>query len=254
MTFRRYVAIGDSFTEGVGDVDESRPNGVRGWADRVAEVMSRRDPDFGYANLAIRGRKLAPILAEQMGPALELEPDLVSLYAGANDIMRPKVDIDSLTSALDDAVQRICASGAHVVLFTPHRTRRSAIAPVLRPRFAKLRDRTRDLAARYDATLVEYWDIDEYQDERYWSEDRIHMAPLGHQRMAVAVLDALGIEHSLTVAQVPDAVTPGIPERITTNLRWMRAHAGPWVKRRLTGVSSGDALAPRWPELTGIHV
>lgn len=253
MTFSRYVAIGDSFTEGVGDVDPSRPNGVRGWADRVAEVMSRHDPDFGYANLAIRGRKMAPILSEQMGPALALEPDLVSLYAGANDIMRPNVDIDSLTSGLDDAVRQLRASGARVVLFTPHRTRRSTFAPVLRPRFAQLRDRTREVAARYDATLVEYWNIDEYQDERYWSEDRIHMAPPGHQRMAIAVLDALGIEHSLALEHAPDVV-PGIPERIANNLRWTGAHAVPWVKRRLTGVSSGDALSPRWPELTALHI
>ena len=63
MTFHRYVALGDSFTEGVGDPDHSRPNGLRGWADRVAEVLAQQADDFGYANLAIRGRKLGPIVA-----------------------------------------------------------------------------------------------------------------------------------------------------------------------------------------------
>ena len=78
MPFHRYVALGDSFTEGVGDNDASLPNGVRGWADRVAEVLA--GDDFTYANLAIRGRQLLPILADQIEPALEMKPDLVSIY------------------------------------------------------------------------------------------------------------------------------------------------------------------------------
>ena len=53
-SYQRYVAIGDSWTEGVGDPDETRPNGVRGWADRVAEALAARREDFRYANLAIR--------------------------------------------------------------------------------------------------------------------------------------------------------------------------------------------------------
>ena len=101
MTFHRYVALGDSFTEGVGDPDPERPNGLRGWADRVAEVLATRTDDFGYANLAIRGRKLDGILAEQVEPALALEPDLVTIYAGANDIMRPRVDLDALADRYD---------------------------------------------------------------------------------------------------------------------------------------------------------
>src|SRR4051794_17875285 len=54
-TFHRFVALGDSFTEGVGDPDPARPNGLRGWADRVAEAIAADNPDFRYANLAIRG-------------------------------------------------------------------------------------------------------------------------------------------------------------------------------------------------------
>ena len=79
----RYVALGDSFTEGVGDDDQARPNGVRGWADRVAEQLGAADPGFGYANLAIRGRKLRQIMAEQVDAAVALKPTLVSIYAGA---------------------------------------------------------------------------------------------------------------------------------------------------------------------------
>ena len=116
--FHRYVALGDSFTEGVGDPDPTRPNGVRGWADRVAEVLATRTDDFGYANLAIRGRTLRPIIDEQLEPALALEPDLVTIYAGGNDLLRPRVDVDALGEVYDDAIGRLIATGATVGLFT----------------------------------------------------------------------------------------------------------------------------------------
>lgn len=87
--FTRYVALGDSFTEGVGDPDPRHPNGLRGWADRVAEQLAARSAHFGYANLAIRGRLLGPIVDEQVDAAVALEPDLVTVYAGGNDLMRP---------------------------------------------------------------------------------------------------------------------------------------------------------------------
>ena len=117
-TYHRYVAIGDSWTEGLGDPDPGRPNGLRGWADRVAEVLATRSDDFGYANLAIRGRRVNEILEEQLEPALALGPDLISIQGGGNDFLRPGIDIDGLVDALDSAVAESVRAGAEVVLFT----------------------------------------------------------------------------------------------------------------------------------------
>lgn len=52
--YHRYVAIGDSQTEGVGDGDDRV--GLRGWADRLAERLAAANPGLEYANLAVRGR------------------------------------------------------------------------------------------------------------------------------------------------------------------------------------------------------
>jgi len=75
--WRRFVAIGDSFTEGIGDPDAAAPGGHRGWADRVADVLAKDVDDFAYANLAVRGKLIAQITAEQIEPAVALKPDLV---------------------------------------------------------------------------------------------------------------------------------------------------------------------------------
>jgi lysophospholipase L1-like esterase len=251
-TWHRYVAIGDSFTEGVGDPDPARPNGLRGWADRVAEVLAGTSDDFGYANLAIRGRKLRGVLEEQMEPALALGPDLVTSYAGANDILRPRVDIDGLATAYDEAVGRLVGSGATVVLFTAFDPGGSAIYRPMRGRFALYTEAVREIADRHQTLLVDFWRMREYRDFGYWDTDRMHLGPAGHQRMAMAVLDTLGVTHSL------DALPPTAHHELSgrelraKNIEWARTHAAPWVHRRLTGRSSGDSISPRRPALAPI--
>ncbi len=247
MTFRRFVALGDSFTEGVGDPDPTLPNGVRGWADRVADVLGSQTDGFGYVNLAIRGRKLRQVLSEQLEPALVLGPDLVTIYAGGNDIMRPSVDLDALVAEYDDAIGRLAAAGARVVVFTAFDPAGFPIFAAGRGRFAVYNELVREVADRHGATLVDFWRMREYRDQRMWADDRLHMATPGHQRMAIAVLDALDVEHDLQPFSLPEVSSVSTRERLAANRAWVATHAGPWVKRRLTGTSSGDTLSPRWP-------
>lgn len=247
MAFHRYVALGDSFTEGVGDHDATRPNAVRGWADRVAEVLAH--DDFTYANLAIRGRKLLPILAEQIEPTIAMQPDLVTIYAGANDVLRPRVDIDGLIEAYDTAIGRLADTGARVVMFTAYDPGGSAVFGALRGRFAIYNALVRQVAERHGATLVDFWRLRDYRDDRLWDADRMHMSAAGHQRMAIAVLDVLGVAHDLAPLPLDERPVLSASDRRAANLEWARTHAAPWVKRRLTGTSSGDLVGARWPDL-----
>jgi lysophospholipase L1-like esterase len=249
-TYRTYVALGDSFTEGVGDPDPDRPNLVRGWADRVAEVLGSHDPEFRYANLAIRGRKLPAVLAEQVEPAIALRPDLVSVYAGGNDIMRPKVDLDALVTTYATALARVRACGAHLVLFTGFDLGWAPVLGRLRGRVAVYNELVREVADDLDATVVDFWRMREYRDPRLWAVDRIHMSALGHQHMAAQVLDALDVPHALALDPLPTLEPLTRAARREADLAWARAHAAPWVQRRLTGRSSGDGLAPRYAALT----
>ena len=245
----RYVALGDSFTEGVGDVDPTRPNGVRGWADRVAEVLAAPDPGFRYANLAVRGRQLRAILAEQLAPALAMDPDLVTIYAGANDILRATVDLDDLVAAYDEGVQALAATGARILMWTAYDPGHAPVLRTMRGRFATYNELVREVADAHGATVVDFWRMREYRDPRMWDTDRIHMSPLGHARMAMTVLDVLGVDHGL-VHDVLDPL-PEVPRREAreATIAWLRGFALPWVGRRLRGTSSGDDLVPRRPDL-----
>ncbi|GLZ35997.1 SGNH hydrolase [Lentzea sp. NBRC 105346] len=246
---KRFVALGDSFTEGVGDDDPTRPNGVRGWADRVAEVLAEKEPDFLYANLAVRGRLLGHVLRSQLKPALDMKPDLVSMYAGGNDLMRPRVDIDELMRGYRSAVARFTAAGARVVLFTGVDGVDDPVFRKMRGRVAIYNEHVRAIAADHDAVLVDMWSMRQLRDRRMWSDDRLHLNALGHNEVAIAVLDGLGVGHSLAATRLAPALVPDPRVRRQQDLRWAREHVVPWVVRRLRGQSSGDTVRPKQPEL-----
>lgn len=252
MTFLRYVALGDSFAEGVGDPDPTRPNGLRGWADRVAEVLAGRGPGFAYANLAIRGRKLTAILDEQVEPAIALRPDLITLYAGGNDLMRPSVDIDAIVARYDQAIGRLASTGATIVLWTGFDAGGSKVFGRMRGRTAIYNELVREVADRHGSVLVDFWRFPEFRDWRMWDADRLHLATPGHQQMAIRVLDTLGVPHALTPPTLPPHQRLSRTEQWREDLDWVRAHAAPWVKRRLTGASSGDGVTAKRPALEPI--
>lgn len=254
MVFLRYVALGDSFTEGVGDPDPARPNGVRGWADRVAEVLAAQPgaEDFGYANLAVRGRKLHQIVEEQIDPAVALQPDLVTIYAGANDILRPAVDIDALAAAYDEAIGRLRSTGATVGVFTAFDPGSYPLFRPTRGRYAVYTEWVREIADRHGCLIIDMWRRRDVPGWAMWAEDRLHLNAVGHHYMAELVLDTLGITHGFRQPRLPAPRLLSGREARAEHAAWARQHLGPWLHRRATGRSSGDSIQPKRPALAPI--
>lgn len=246
--WRRFVALGDSFTEGIGDPDPDVPGGYRGWADRVAEVLGRRRPDFEYANLAIRGRLYRQILDEQLEPAIALEPDLVSLFAGGNDVIRWG-DPDEIAAAMDDAVGLLAETGATIILWTGPDVGSTPVFNLIRGRTAIYNENMRAVAERHGAAIVDLWGLRGLTHEEMWAEDRLHFSPEGHLMIAAHVLDTLGVEHEPVPPEPAEDGNEPRPwrEARQEDLRWARTHLGPWVMRRLRGESSGDGVTPKRP-------
>lgn len=240
--------MGDSFTEGVGDYDPRFPNGVRGWADRVAEKLAKAQPGWEYANLAIRSKRLRHIIGEQLGPAVAMEPTLVTLYAGGNDILDFGTDIGALMRDYESLVAALADTGATLVLFTGFDVKVSALLEPLKKRNAFYNRRVREIAGQYGAVLVDYWCFDAFHDPRMWDSDRLHMSKAGHKHLASQVLDHLGVPHKIKRREWEPPVKPGLREWERRQRRWVRDWVLPLFGRKLRGVTLGDQLRPRWPE------
>jgi lysophospholipase L1-like esterase len=270
--FQSYVAIGDSFTEGVGD--EQSDGHVRGWADFVAlgfaaasehaasehgagehgasEHRAGEQP-FRYANLAIRGRKLGPLLDEQLQPALDLKPDLLSLNGGGNDIMRPRVSIESIAHQLRDAVITARDAGVHVLLLSGANP--SSHLPgggLVRRRGDELATAVLDMFPIDGVTYVDNWSDEGLGDIKYWAADKLHLNGLGHARVASNVLKRfeVPVPAEWGVDEVA-AAPPGVRSRNTA--AYYRQFVLPWIGRRLTGRSSGDGRVPKIATLTPVE-
>lgn len=252
--WQRFVAIGDSFTEGMDDPDDV--GAYRGWADRVAEQLAVTDPGLHYANLAVRGRLLTRIVEEQVPAALALRPDLVSLAGGGNDVLRRRLDLAQVAALLHDATVRLRDSGADVVLFTGiDPANRSPAAARLSPRVRAYNEQVRRTARETGALLVDLGAAGPVLDHpAMWSVDRLHLSPEGHHRVAQAVLEQLERPYVADWrVPPPEAVAAAWLIRRRADARWMRVHAAPWVHRRLTGRSSGDLVDPKRPGLSPVR-
>jgi len=251
--FQRYVAVGDSQTEGLNDGTEQ--TGYRGWADRLAEILAVHNPELGYANLAVRGRLAGQIRAEQTEAALAMEPDLVTVMGGLNDVFRPGFDPDTVSAELAAMISAFTAARATVVTFTfPDIAEIAPLVRRMRPRVLELNARIRTIARQHGAVLVDAFDHPFTTDPRMWSLDRIHASPQGHARIAAATAHALDLPGSDPSWTEPFPTLPPVRpwRRAGRELGWAAGVVGPWILRRLAGRSSGDDRVAKRPQLTSV--
>jgi lysophospholipase L1-like esterase len=249
-----FVALGDSFTEGLDDPRADHA-GYLGWADRFAEMLAALQPGLRYANLAVRGKTLGEVAQEQVPRAIAMAPDLVSLAAGGNDLLRPRGDPDALAEAFDGAVRALLITGCQVLVFTGFDPR-FPVVRLIRGKVAAYNMHLRAIADRHQCHLVDLWSMKVLHDPGAWSADRLHLTPDAHRRVALRACEVLGVPAAADWRE-PWPAAAGIassPARAwlaarRTDLRWARVHAAPWVARRVRGVSSGDGIGPKRPEL-----
>lgn len=251
-----YVAIGDSFTEGMSDPDPEKHDAWIGWADRLAASLSElaelEHLPFHYANLAVRGRLLADIVGPQLDRAIEMQPDLVSMVGGGNDLLRPNVDTNALMETIESAVVRLRQNGSDVLLATPVDPQEAGLLRPLRGRHAIHAANLFTVAQRHGCYILNLWGMPALRDWRLWADDRIHLTTEGHRRVALAALTALGhaTDEDDWRTPLPPADAATRSQELRAHAIWARGHLAPWVQRRMRGQSSGDHVEPKRPELS----
>ena len=251
MSFARYVAIGDSSTEGLEDPGEDGRH--RGWADRFAKhVASAQQTPLAYANLAVRGRKTREVLDLQLQPALAMRPDLATVFAGTNDVIRSTFRAEEVLADLRTMQVALRDAGATVLTITmPDISEIAPIAKKARPRLAIFNEGVRKLCAETGTLLLDVALDPTAVDRRYWHEDRLHANAEGHRLIAAGLARTLGLPG---FSEVPETVLPALPPRgpvsaTIDEVRWVANYLTPWLVRRVLGSSSGDGITAKRPQL-----
>ncbi|MEO5616830.1 MAG: SGNH/GDSL hydrolase family protein [Candidatus Eisenbacteria bacterium] len=255
VRFQRYVAIGDSSTEGIDDPDGR--GAYRGWSRRLAARIARQQGGVLYANFGVRGRTTREIREQQLAPALALRPDLATVFAGTNDVVGWRFGAAAVARDMEHMQRALMAGGATVVTFTlPDLTPVMPIARWIAPRIVALNNALRQAAASSGAILVDFAAYELGSDFRFWSGDRIHANAAGHARIAEALADALGLPGSDDSWKQP---MPALPQRTAWEVfaaesSWALRHLLPWVARAFAPRSSGEALDPGRISLTPVAI
>ena len=252
--FQRYVAIGDSSTEGLDDPDGR--GGYRGWSSRLAErVAASQSTPLLYANLAVRGRTTRKIRNEQLESAAGMRPDLVTLFSGTNDVVKPQFDADEVASDVEHMQRTLIAGGATMLGFTlPDLSLVMPIGRLIAGRVRALNDGLRRAAAASGAILVDVAKYPVAGDPRLWSQDRLHANSAGHERIANALAWALGLPGTddSWSQPLPTPWSRSFGEGVAAEWRWQRDYFLPWVWRHARGRSSGDGKTAKRPTLSPV--
>lgn len=248
--YESYVAIGDSFTEGL---DDRRPDGTfRGWADLVAARLAATTPGFRYANLAVRGRRMAHVLADQLPRAESLRPELLTVAAGGNDIIGFRCQVPELGRAMHEVLERLVATGGTVLVFTGFNAQgRLPFGRLLAGRAAEYNASVLASAEQLGVLVVDLWQLTGLYQDRMWAQDRLHLSTAGHALVAAGVLTALDVAGDHGPGHDPDEaeVRARWLAARRADVDWARTYFAPWVGRKVRGRSSGDLLDAKLPEL-----
>ena len=250
-TYARYVAIGDSSTEGLDDPDGR--GGYRGWANRLALHVAEAQPaPLLYANLAVRGRTTRDIRKQQLATALAMHPDLVTVFSGVNDVVRRDCNVKAVARDIELMQSACVAAGATVLTITmPDLSAVVPMARLMRDRLLTMNDLVRETCVRTGARCVDLAQHPVTSDMRLWSDDRLHANSEGHRRIAAALAQALGLSgHDGWWTQpLPADRASSIVARVTGEFRWTREHLLPWLWRHARGISSGDGMTAKRPAM-----
>jgi lysophospholipase L1-like esterase len=248
----RLIVVGDSISEGIAD---EKINGYyRGWADRVADVIASQNPDFQYANLAIRGKLLPQVVAHQVPAALKLigPNSVLSFHAGANDVIRPNYNPEITLPAYAKAVRDLANAGAQLMLFTvlEESNRKGRIQTIWRERFSVFNNQVREIGKEVGAVVIDGNYNEAFKDVRYLDKDRLHLNAKGHWLLAQGVLEQLNLPFDSTYKEPlpPMKQKPKVIQGVAFTA-WTITFAIPWLIRRALGKSSGDGRSAKYPEL-----
>lgn len=249
-TYTRYVALGDSLTEGLGDETFKQSRIDAGWADRFAGLLALeaagQGKDFFYANLALRGKKIQHVFDEQLRKALILNPDIITIMAGQNDLLGSKGRLSELEHQLKIGIAKLQGRGITVLLANSINPNHLAVFRPLAHLAEEMSMMLGRVAEEMKVPLHDIHGIKQFSNLAFWASDMVHFSSQGHILVANRAAELLGLSHR--ICDQFENLDLRTRRRLGELLRWVIVDVIPFCWRRIRRVSSGDGLEPKLPE------
>ncbi|MGE7888484.1 SGNH/GDSL hydrolase family protein [Bacillus cereus] len=192
--WKRFVAIGDSFTEGIGD--EVEGIALKSWVDHFVQLCEN---DIEYANFAKRGLVTKEIRSQQLEKALTFKPDLVSLIAGANDVLKGRWNHNVYKNDMEFMIDSLSKAGSDIIIANlPDFTVRLPFAAekkqVIKEQLLEANDVILSLSREYKLHHVDFWNHQLVNDNTLWSTDLIHPNSKGYVKVAELIFSSLPVQ------------------------------------------------------------
>ncbi|MGN7893521.1 SGNH/GDSL hydrolase family protein [Bacillus sp. 22475] len=192
--WKRFVAIGDSFTEGIGD--EVEGIALKSWVDHFVQLCEN---DIEYANFAKRGLVTKEIRSQQLEKALTFNPDLVSLIAGANDVLKGRWNHDAYKNDMEFMIDTLSKAGADIIIadlpdFTVRLPLASEKKQVIKEQLLEANEVIRSLSREYKFHHVDFWNHHLVNENTLWSKDLIHPNSKGYVKVAELIFSSLPVQ------------------------------------------------------------
>jgi lysophospholipase L1-like esterase len=249
--YRSYVAIGDSLSEGLGDFTFHHDRHHNGWTDRLAGMLAHEAADSGYefhyANLAIRGAKLQKIMEVQLRQALRLQPDLVTVMAGSNDLLSSEDKLPEIRERFRHGLLELTAAGCDVVVANTINPLHLRVFRPLLHRAERFSSMIGEVAADFDIPVLDIHGIADFEQLLFWAEDMVHFSGHGHITVANRAAELLGLRYRYPELDRIE-LTP-LSRGVVETAAWIFRDVIPFFQRKLRGVTSGDGLEPKQTSL-----
>ncbi|HGH7181704.1 SGNH/GDSL hydrolase family protein [Bacillus cereus] len=194
--WKRFVAIGDSFTEGIGD--EVEGIALKSWVDHFVQLCVN---DIEYVNFAKRGLVTKEIRLQQLEKALTFKPDLVSLIAGANDVLKGRWNHQAYKNEMEFMIDKLSKTDADIIIanlpdFTVRLPFSSEKKQVIQEQLLEANDVIRSLSREYKLHHIDFWNHQLVNDNTLWSTDLIHPNSKGYVKVAELIFNSLPVHDS----------------------------------------------------------
>ena len=209
----RFVGLGDSLTQGVGDPRPGRAGfagQLDGWVSYFTSAVQASGQAVDVRNFALAGARIEHVVADQLPSALAEPSDVVSCFVGINDLWIADLDLDEFGARFDSLFRDLSSHAPVVITATIHDVFapfpvRAPLREKLNGNVAAMNEIIKNAVAHYGLVLVDLADRPDMFTSAVRAVDRLHPNRYGHQLVAAEVVKQLHQRGHLLTVVAPTA-------------------------------------------------